>query len=155
MVPVRVMQPSGLEAEEEVYDLIYGFIRATRPQVCIETGTAAGVGTHKIASALDANGDGHVWTVDINDCSIDSHSRITSVRSDSLAFVEGFNRQVDFAFVDCCFSNGRSKVVKALLADGAATVLLHDTKIFGYPDEPRPDIVLPTERGLAIWQGAA
>jgi len=149
------MERSGLEAEDEVYDLIYGFVRATKPEVCIETGTAAGYGTACIARALDANGSGHVWTVDLNECQIEPHERITQVRSDSLAFVEGFDRTADFAFVDCCFSGGRSKVVKALLAGGAATVLLHDTKLFGYPDEPQPDIVLPTDCGLAIWRGGA
>lgn len=145
---------TGLEAETEVYDLIEALVRATRPAICVETGTAGGVGSHRIARALDANGGGHLWTVDHQPCKIEPHERITQVEQDSLAFVRGFNQPVEFAFVDCCFgTGGRRAVVIELLNRGAGLVLLHDTNVFPPPEEPSPDIQLATPQGLAIWQG--
>jgi predicted O-methyltransferase YrrM len=43
---------------------IYDHIRATRPTSVLEIGTANAVGTSYIAAALEANGDGHVTSLD-------------------------------------------------------------------------------------------
>jgi predicted O-methyltransferase YrrM len=44
--------------------VLYEHIRATRPVSCLELGTARGVSGAYIASALDANGEGTLTTVD-------------------------------------------------------------------------------------------
>jgi predicted O-methyltransferase YrrM len=43
---------------------VYDHIRATRPEQAIELGTAHGVSAAYIAAAMEANGDGHLITVD-------------------------------------------------------------------------------------------
>lgn len=44
--------------------VIYDHVRATRPEHVLELGTAHGVSAAYIAAALDANGGGHLTTVD-------------------------------------------------------------------------------------------
>jgi predicted O-methyltransferase YrrM len=43
---------------------VYDHIRATRPQQALELGTAHGVSAAYIAAAMEANGEGHLTTVD-------------------------------------------------------------------------------------------
>ena len=43
---------------------VYEHIRATRPEQTLELGTAHGVSATYIAAALEANGQGHLTTVD-------------------------------------------------------------------------------------------
>jgi predicted O-methyltransferase YrrM len=43
----------------------YASIRATKPQVLVETGTDKGVGSCVIAEAIRRNGFGHLYTIDI------------------------------------------------------------------------------------------
>ena len=44
--------------------LVYDHVRATRPDAVLELGTAHGVGAAYLAAALEANGHGHLTTVD-------------------------------------------------------------------------------------------
>jgi len=141
---------TGLESSIEHYELLYGLLRCAKPDVVIETGTAGGIGSHKIAAALDANDKGHLWTVDNRPCQIEPHDRITVVEQDSLAFVDEFDKPVDFAFVDCAFSSQRQDVVDALIGKGAKTVVLDDAVAYGGGGYDLNFIV--NGAGIAVWQ---
>jgi hypothetical protein len=43
---------------------LYTFVRLTRPARVIETGVASGISTAIILSALERNGEGHLWSID-------------------------------------------------------------------------------------------
>lgn len=64
--PERWHAVSGLAAEIEVQELIYGFIRALQPEVVLETGTGDGDTTDVMVSAVEANGHGHVITIELD-----------------------------------------------------------------------------------------
>ena len=44
--------------EDEVYEFIYGMVRAVKPHVCVESGTFQGDGSVAIAEALIENNNG-------------------------------------------------------------------------------------------------
>jgi predicted O-methyltransferase YrrM len=54
-------------AEEEVTALVMALVYATQPEVVVETGTATGDTALAIGRALDGNGHGHLWTVEIDE----------------------------------------------------------------------------------------
>jgi predicted O-methyltransferase YrrM len=141
---------TGLESAEEHYELLVALVRIAKPEIVVETGTAAGIGTHKIAAALDRNEKGHVWTVDNRECHVEPHDRITVVQADSLEFVREFDKPVDFAFVDCAFSSHRQDVVDALIDKGAKLVALDDAVAYGSGNPTMSFLV--NGSGLSIWQ---
>jgi glycosyltransferase involved in cell wall biosynthesis len=57
----------GYTAEVEVLDFLYAFVRMTKPDRVIETGTWFGRSAIAIASALRDNGFGHLWTIEQSD----------------------------------------------------------------------------------------
>jgi predicted O-methyltransferase YrrM len=141
---------TGLETAIEHYELVEALIRISKPEVVIETGTAGGIGTHKIAAALDRNETGHVWTVDNRPCEIEPHDRITVVEQDSLTFVEEFDKHVDFAFVDCAFSTRRQDVVDCLIGKGADLIVLDDAVAYGTGGSDL--FFIGHGAGLSVWQ---
>jgi predicted O-methyltransferase YrrM len=141
---------TGLDSAEELYELLVALVRIAKPEIVVETGTAAGIGTHKIAAALDRNEKGHVWTVDNRECHVEPHDRITVVQNDSLEFVRTFDRQVDFAYVDCAFSPQRQYVVDYLIANGAEIVVLDDAVAYG-SGTPNLQFICHGA-GLWVWQ---
>jgi predicted O-methyltransferase YrrM len=54
----------GSAIELEIGELLYSLIRATKPEVVVETGTNKGFSGLMIADALRANGRGHLHTID-------------------------------------------------------------------------------------------
>jgi len=56
-----------LSCDEGTADLLYGFVRALRPDAVLETGTHKGRSTQAIASALVANDHGYMITIDKDD----------------------------------------------------------------------------------------
>lgn len=52
--------------EREVTALVTAFIRGLQPQVVVETGTSTGATAVAIGQALEENGHGHLWTVEID-----------------------------------------------------------------------------------------
>ena len=53
------------DADAGLPDFCYVICRALRPRVVIETGVGSGVTTSFILQALAANGEGHLWSVDL------------------------------------------------------------------------------------------
>jgi Methyltransferase domain len=67
----------------------YAIIRALQPTVVVETGTEKGLGSLVIAEALKANGQGHLYTIDIEKSSglligPEYKSLVTRICSDSV-----------------------------------------------------------------------
>ena len=60
-----VQQDDSASFEEKM--IIYSIIRATKPDICVETGTHKGKTALYIAQALYDNKKGHLWTVDPNE----------------------------------------------------------------------------------------
>ena len=57
----------GYAVEIEIAELLHGFVRAVKPKVVVETGTHKGFSALVIAKALQQNGEGHLYTVDLED----------------------------------------------------------------------------------------
>jgi predicted O-methyltransferase YrrM len=57
----------GMATEVEVLELVGAFVRALQPEVVVETGTHRGFGAEAIGRALEANGHGHLFTLEIDE----------------------------------------------------------------------------------------
>lgn len=53
------------DADAGLPDFCYVICRALRPRVVVETGVGSGVTTAFILQALAANGEGHLWSIDL------------------------------------------------------------------------------------------
>ena len=53
------------DADAELPEFCYIICRALKPQVVVETGVGSGVTTSFILKALAANGEGHLWSIDL------------------------------------------------------------------------------------------
>ena len=82
--------------EGEVGEFLYGFVRLTKPDCILETGTHRGISTLYMAAALKENAKGHIWTLEIfdenikasralwRDTGVDSFA--TCLKQDSLSY---------------------------------------------------------------------
>jgi predicted O-methyltransferase YrrM len=57
--------PDACRSELDTQRVLYSLIRAHRPTVVLETGVADGFSSFAILSALEANGEGHLHSIDI------------------------------------------------------------------------------------------
>lgn len=101
--------------------LLHGLVRAQKPEVCVEIGSAHGYSTCLIALALEQNIRGHLWAVDphITNHWSDEHAddtynslqrhlrmigqagdRVTIVRKCTRAAVDDLPSRIDMAFID-------------------------------------------------------
>jgi len=107
----------GGDTELEYLGLLHWLIRCLKPLHVIETGTANGLGTLAIASALECNGRGEVTTVDIGACESarelvlrsPCHERVTFVQGDALEFCAKCETQFDFGFFDSAIRAARAR----------------------------------------------
>jgi len=53
------------DADTDLSDFCYVICRALRPRHVVETGVGSGVTTSFILQALAANGEGHLWSIDL------------------------------------------------------------------------------------------
>ena len=53
------------DADAGLSEFCYVICRALRPRVVVETGVGSGVTTSFILQALSANGEGHLWSIDL------------------------------------------------------------------------------------------
>jgi predicted O-methyltransferase YrrM len=53
------------DSDPELARAVYLAVRALRPERCVETGVARGVTTRMILEALERNGSGHLWSIDL------------------------------------------------------------------------------------------
>lgn len=65
--PERWHAPDVDSAETEVSELVGAFVRALQPDLVVETGTAYGFTALVIADALERNGQGTLYTVEIDE----------------------------------------------------------------------------------------
>lgn len=61
------LYPEYFTVEEQMSELLYTVVRATKPQVLLETGVADGHSTSIILDALNANGSGELHSVEISE----------------------------------------------------------------------------------------
>ena len=54
----------GLAMDDGEALVLYGLVRAIKPNICLEIGTHKGFSTNYIIQALKDNGQGHLWTTD-------------------------------------------------------------------------------------------
>lgn len=154
--------------ENEVLELVHGLVRALQPEVVIETGTYVGDGTRAIATALVANGHGHLHTFELD-------PGIYGQAADNLADLDGWvtfhhgkaedwtpMASIDFAFFD---SSPGSRLMElknlAPYMTARTIVAFHDTAphlplrdmLRQAPDIPAVTLIdLPTPRGISIGQ---
>lgn len=153
-----------MSTEQEVLQVIYGLVKAEKPEVVVETGTYHAHGANAIISGLRDNNKGHLWTVESHaDLEYEPNDDVTFVRADSKEWArESAPDPIDFAFVDCADAEGRIEVFSALwpkVRDGGL-IMVHDVEFYedafleGLEEAAgqRASLVLPTLNGLAIWR---
>jgi predicted O-methyltransferase YrrM len=132
--------------EFEFLNLIHALVLATKPTLCIETGTYTGLGTIAIASALAWNNHGNLITLDTDECKAGREliakyalgDRATFVTRSAIDFIRSYSEQpFQFAFID----SGSERLEetnllheRVLLAPGSI-VVLHDASPFRNPGE--------------------
>ncbi len=58
--------PALYQIDEAAQRLLWGFVRSARPKKILETGVADGASTRVILDALEANGDGRLYSFDVS-----------------------------------------------------------------------------------------
>lgn len=58
--------PDDESTEVEVSELVGAFVRATQPEIVVETGSAFGATTVAIGRALERNGHGRAWSLELD-----------------------------------------------------------------------------------------
>lgn len=113
--------------------VLYALIRSLKPVNVVEIGSGTGCSTNHIASALKANGEGHVVTLDRGNTphiADDLQSYVTVLPGDAFAFLESLpDNSMDFILEDAdhseemCYRVG--EIAKRKLAPGGVLVA-HD-----------------------------
>lgn len=100
--------------------VLHGLVRAMKPEVCVEIGSAQGWSTCHLGLALRENLHGHLWAIDPHlptswndDASVDSlpilqanlrrlglGPRVTVVRATSAEAARGWTRPIDLLLID-------------------------------------------------------
>jgi Methyltransferase domain len=55
----------GYDADPALARAAFRIVRALRPDVVVETGVARGITSAAVLDAMDANGKGHLWSIDL------------------------------------------------------------------------------------------
>lgn len=100
----------GHAVECEVGELLHSFVRATKPNVVVETGTHKGFSSLMIAAALKQNGSGRLYTIDLEDHGVNAElakfgfgSIATFIKGDGKIVIKELVSKVgaiDFLFLD-------------------------------------------------------
>jgi len=151
---------SDICTEVETLQLLFGFVRALRPKVVVETGCNVGCASEVICAALQANGDGLLWTCDVEPNFVDATQRRHMPRcfaslQEGLQLVKRACANADLYWIDSSDSS-RMAELHWLREHGkkGAVVLTHDTNLIGHVTEVHrtlPNwVLLPGPRGLGI-----
>jgi len=99
-----------MAVELEIGELLNAIVRAVKPEVVVETGTHKGFSALMIAQALQANGSGHLYTIDQVDYNVAEKcrafglkDRVTIVTSSSVAALIDLAARlprIDFLWLD-------------------------------------------------------
>jgi hypothetical protein len=120
----------GMSTFADEGKVIYALVRALRPQMVVEVGVDSGGTSTHILSALAANGEGHLWSVDIAaNCGLNVpeplRDRWTFVNADALS-VE-LPARADFCFEDGSHAYEFTRdMLLRLKALGPRVILSHD-----------------------------
>jgi SAM-dependent methyltransferase len=149
---------------------IYALIRALRPVNVVEIGSGTGCSTNHIASALKANGGGHVVTLDRGNTphiADDLQGVVTVVPGDAFEYLELLpDNSIDFILEDAdhsedmCYRVG--EIAKRKLAPGGVLVA-HDAAHFTVGVDVRAGferaglqgrvyLTEPSDCGLLAWR---
>lgn len=153
---------SDICTEVETLQLLFGFVRALRPKVVVETGCNVGCASKVICEALEANGEaGVLYTCDIDSdnlhaafCRVSRPARLVHFLWDGLELVKKFP-DADLYWIDSS-DGSRMAELHWLREHGkkGAVVLTHDTNLIGHVTEVHrtlPNwVLLPGPRGLGI-----
>ena len=120
-------------AEHEVTGLLIALIRATQPEVVVETGTATGTTAVAIGEQLQRNGQGWLWTVEIDREAAAAAQQacaglpVTVACADSLAWEPPV--PIDFAWIDSGPAAVRAEEIRRWQRKfrPGALVAVHDT----------------------------
>lgn len=105
--PERYTAPDVFATEDQVTELVAGFIRALQPDYAIETGTYKGHTAQAIGQALQRNGYGHLDTLELDPArAAEARERCRGLpvmvhTIDSATFVPG--APIEFAWLDSHF----------------------------------------------------
>ena len=121
--------------EDEIYEFLYGLVRAVKPRLCLESGTFEGDGSVAIAEALlENNNGGKLYTIDEKDFGVKEklgkYPNIEFVLAHAPQIFTTLPLQnVEFIFLDSGHSYGQVlgelRVVDSLLAE-QGYICIHD-----------------------------
>lgn len=121
---------SAAETEREIQDFLFGFVRALRPALVVETGCFKGVSTRALGQAVEANGTGRVVTCDIFLDHVTATQRATANLPVEVWACRGIElpelKRADFVF---CDSDYRARHDEVMATKPGAIIVLHDTRI--------------------------
>lgn len=151
----------GMAIELEVGEFLNALVRMTKPEVVVETGTHKGFSTLMIASAIKANGKGHLYTVDMIDHGVLKECErygvapfVTFTKSDSSAMISKLAprvKNIDFLWLDADHST--EAVIKEL---NAALPLLRKGTLVAFHDiitDPREaKAVVEIRKRFPAWE---
>lgn len=154
---------SDICTEVETLQLLFGFVRALRPKVVVETGCNVGCASKVICAALRANGDaGLLWSCDVEVEFIEAaYARLGRPVAGWIITHESGTELVkrvpdaDLYWIDSS-DGSRMAELHWLREHGkkGAVVLTHDTNLIGHVTEVHrtlPNwVLLPGPRGLGI-----
>jgi len=150
---------SDICTEIETIALVFGFVRALRPKVVVETGCNVGCMAQAICEALTANGSGMLFTCDIEPKFVEATRRrglanCTAMELSGSELVSLYP-DADLYFIDSS-DESRMRELEWLRLYGKpeTVVLVHDTNLYAHV----ADVVrrfpqhafLPGPRGLGV-----
>jgi predicted O-methyltransferase YrrM len=136
----------GMAVELEIGEFLHGLVRATKPEVIIETGSHKGYSTVMIAQAMKENGLGRMWSVDIFDYGVAAlcakygfANLVTFMQGNSPDMIKALAAtipSVDFLWLDADHSEefiiAELSAAKPMLKSGTL-IALHDS--LSHPSE--------------------
>ena len=158
-----------VSAENEVGDLLYGLIRLHKPKHLVETGTAYGATTMKLAHAVRDNEYGWLDTAEIDEELVAKARRllvglpVTVNAQTGINMLQELKGTIDFAFIDSGWMPVRLEEAMYLAESGklsrGALVCFHDVcQNYGYPFDEflkktgARNITIESPYGLGIAQ---
>ena len=152
--------------EREVSELVGAFVRATKPQLVLETGTSYGYTAEAIGRALAANGRGWLVTLEHDAaCAAIARSRcrdlpVEVLERDSKSWTPDAGKSIDFAWLDSHIVDRVHELwrLRTYFSPGAI-VGIHDTgpqhpvhELLRKLVLPWPRIRLKTPRGVTFLE---
>lgn len=160
----RYQCPNAMCMEREVQELVYGLVRALKPGLVVETGAYHGSTSEVIGNALEDNGEGHLFSIEVDERWVKAAKertahlpRVTIIHENSFDTAQHWwAPPIDLLIVDG--SDERENEFKAFRRFLApdALVLRHDalrgTPVLLGELEGLDTVILRTPRGISLSQ---